>query len=51
MSVLNQRCAGIDVSKSSLDIAISNIAHSFTVPNEDDGFNQILKELKRKRTA
>lgn len=50
MSVSNQRCAGIDVSKSSLDIAISNIAQSFTVPNEEDGFNQILKELKRNET-
>lgn len=50
MSVSNQRCAGIDVSKSSLDIAISNIAQSFTVPNEDGGFNQILKELKRNET-
>lgn len=46
MSESNQRCAGIDVSKSTLDIAISNIAQSFTVPNEDGGFNQILKELK-----
>jgi transposase len=50
MSVSNQRCAGIDVSKSTLDIAISNIAQSFTVPNEDGGFNQILKELKRNET-
>jgi transposase len=50
MSVSNQRCAGIDVSKNTLDIAISNIAQSFTVPNEDGGFNQILKELKRNET-
>lgn len=50
MSVSNQRCAGIDVSKSTLDIAISNIARSFTVLNEDGGFNQILKELKRNET-
>ncbi|EBM3803698.1 IS110 family transposase [Salmonella enterica] len=50
MSVSNQRCAGIDVSKSTLDIAISNIAQSFTVLNEDGGFNQILKELKRNET-
>lgn len=50
MSMSNQRCAGIDVSKSTLDIAISNIAQSFTVPNEDGGFNQILKELKRNET-
>jgi transposase len=34
MSVSNQRCAGIDVSKGTLDIAISNIASQFTVPNE-----------------
>lgn len=47
MSVSNQRCAGIDVSKSTLDISISSIAQQFTVPNEDGGFNQILKELKR----
>lgn len=50
MSVSNQRCAGIDVSKSTLDIAISSIAQPFTVPNEDGGFNQILKELKRNET-
>ena len=50
MSVSNQRCAGIDVSKSTLDIAISNIAQPFTVTNEDGGFNQILKELKRNET-
>jgi len=50
MSVSNQRCAGIDVSKSTLDIAISSIARQFTVPNEDGGFNQILKELKRSET-
>lgn len=50
MSVSNQRCAGIDVSKSTLEIAISNIAQSFTVPNEDGGFNHILKELKRNET-
>ncbi|BBJ65434.1 IS110 family transposase [Enterobacter asburiae] len=50
MSVSNQRCAGIDVSKSTLDIAISSIAQPFTVPNEDGGFNQILKELKRSET-
>lgn len=48
--LLNQRCAGIDVSKSTLDIAISNIAQPFTVPNEGGGFNQILKELKRNET-
>ncbi len=46
----NQRCAGIDVSKSTLDIAINSIAQQFTVPNEDGGFNQILKELKRNET-
>ncbi|MGK4357830.1 IS110 family transposase [Enterobacter cloacae] len=50
MSVSNQRCAGIDVSKSTLEIAISNIAQLFTVPNEDGGFNHILKELKRNET-
>lgn len=47
MSVSNQCCVGIDVSKSTLEIAISNIAQSFTVPNEDGGFNQILIDLKR----
>lgn len=50
MSVSNHRCAGIDVSKSTPDIAISSIAQPFTVPNEDGGFNQILKELKRSET-
>lgn len=47
MSMSNQCCVGIDVSKSTLEIAISNIAQSFTVPNEDGGFNQILIDLKR----
>lgn len=50
MSVSNQRYAGLDVSKSTLDIAISSITRQFTVPNEDGGFNQILKELKRNET-
>lgn len=34
MSVSNHRCAGIDVSKGTLDIAISNNASQFTVPME-----------------
>lgn len=38
MSVSNQRCAGIDVSNSTLDIAISSIAQPFSVPNDDGGF-------------
>lgn len=50
MSVSNQRCAGIDVSKSTLDIAISSFARPFTVSNEDEGFNQRLKELKQNDT-
>lgn len=50
MSVSNQHCASIDVSKSTLDIAISSIAKPFTVPNENGGFNQILKELKQNET-
>ena len=50
MSVSNQRCAGIDVSKGTLDIAISNIASQFTVPNGTDGFTQIIGELKRNET-
>ncbi len=50
MSVSNQRCAGIDVSKGTLDIAISNIASQFTVPNVTDGFTQVLRELKRNET-
>ncbi len=29
---------------------ISSIAQPFTVPNEDYGFNQILKELKQNET-
>ncbi|MBJ9164599.1 IS110 family transposase [Citrobacter farmeri] len=50
MSVSNQRCAGIDVSKGTLDIAISNNASQFTVPNGSDGFTQIIGELKRNKT-
>lgn len=50
MSVSNQRCAGMDVSKGTLDIAISNIASQFTVPNGTDGFTQIIGELKKNET-
>ncbi|MEH3828150.1 IS110 family transposase [Enterobacter roggenkampii] len=50
MSVSNHRCAGIDVSKGTLDIAISNNASQFTVPNGSDGFTQIIGELKRNKT-
>lgn len=50
MSVSNHRCAGIDVSKGTLNIAISNIASQFTVPNGSDGFTQIIGELKRNET-
>ncbi|MCK0258325.1 IS110 family transposase [Citrobacter freundii] len=50
MSVSNQRCAGIDVSKGTLDIAISNIASQLAVPNGTDGFTQIIGELKRNET-
>ncbi|EBI7230358.1 IS110 family transposase [Salmonella enterica] len=47
MSVSNQCCAGIDVSKGTLDMAISSTACQLTVPNEADGFKIILKELKQ----
>lgn len=50
MRVSNQRCAGIDVSKGSLDIAISNNGSQFSVPNRSDGFIQIIGELKRNKT-
>lgn len=50
MSVSNHRCAGIDVSKGTLDIAISNNASQFTVPNGSDGFTPIIGELKRNKT-
>lgn len=50
MGVSNQRCADIDNSKGTLDIAISNIASQFTVPNGTDGFTQIIEELKRNET-
>lgn len=50
MSVSNQRCAGIDVSKCTLDFAISNIASQPTVPTGTDGFTQIIGELKRNET-
>jgi transposase len=50
MSGLNPHCAGIDVSKGTLDIAISGTASQFAVPNDIDSFNQILKELKRNGT-
>lgn len=43
MSVSNQRCAGIDVSKNTLDIAISSIAQQFNVPNEDGVLIRYLK--------
>lgn len=47
MSVSNQCCAGIDISKGTLDMAISSTASQLTVPNESDGFRIILKELKQ----
>ncbi len=50
MSVSNHRCAGIDVSKVTLNIAISNVTSQFTVPNGSDGFTQIIGELKRNET-
>lgn len=50
MSVSNQRCTGIDVSKGTLDMAISSTASQLTVPNEADGFKLILKELKQNGT-
>ncbi|MFI4630041.1 IS110 family transposase [Klebsiella quasipneumoniae subsp. similipneumoniae] len=50
MSMSNHRCAGIDVSKGTLDIAISNIASKFTVPNGSDGFTQIIGKLVRNET-
>ncbi len=46
----NQPGAGIDVSKSTLDIAVNSIASQFTVPNGTDGFTQIIGELKRNET-
>lgn len=50
MSVSNHRCARIDVLKGALDIAISNNASQFTLPNGSDGFTQIIGELKRNET-
>ena len=50
MSVSNRCCAGKDISKCTLDIAISSITSQFTVSTGTDGFTQICGELKRNET-
>lgn len=51
MSLPNQICVGIDVSKATLDIAgTSDISH-FTIENTADGFDVIISELKQHAVA
>ncbi|MBK0019546.1 IS110 family transposase [Kosakonia sp. S42] len=50
MSGTNQHCAGIDVSKNTLDIALSGMTTQSTMPNVLEGFIQIVSELKRNGT-
>lgn len=47
MSGTNQHCAGIDVSKTTLDIAFSGVTNQSTMPNDLEGFTKVVSELKR----
>ncbi len=50
MSGTNQHCAGIDVSKNTLDIAFSGMTNQSTMPNDLEGFTKVVSELKRNCT-
>lgn len=47
MSQPNQLCVGIDVSKASLDIAVSSEIDQFSANNDIDGFEAIASALKK----
>lgn len=47
MSLPNQLCVGIDVSKATLDIAASSDFAQFTAGNNADGFDAIIAELRK----
>ncbi|WFQ78458.1 IS110 family transposase [Xenorhabdus sp. SF857] len=47
MSQPNPLCVGIDVSKASLDIAVSTGVEAFTASNDPDGFDAIVSVLKQ----
>ncbi|WP_237388478.1 IS110 family transposase [Xenorhabdus sp. Sc-CR9] len=47
MSQPNPLCVGIDVSKASLDIAVSTDVEAFTASNDPDGFDVIVSVMKQ----
>ncbi len=51
MSQPNPLCIGIDVSKASLDIAVSTGVEVFTASNDSDGFDAIVSILKQHAIA
>ena len=51
MSQPSPLCAGIDVSKATLDIAASYAIEQFSVANDADGFDSIIAELRQHDVA
>lgn len=51
MSLPNSICAGIDVSKNSLDISATHYIEPFTTDNNSDGFDAIIAELRKYNVA
>lgn len=49
MSLFSPVCAGIDISKETLDIAASNKIEKFSISNDTDGFNSIITILVAER--
>ncbi|EDW2055616.1 IS110 family transposase [Salmonella enterica subsp. enterica] len=51
MSLPGPLCAGIDVSKATLDIAASSAIEPFSVANDTGGFDSIMAELRKHSVA
>ncbi|WP_258143037.1 IS110 family transposase [Escherichia coli] len=51
MSLPNPLCVGIDVSKTTLDIAATSAFAQFTTNNDADGFDAIIAELRKHSVA
>lgn len=51
MSQPNSLCVGIDVSKATLDIAVSCDIAQFTVSNDSEGFDAIIDKLRKHLVA
>ncbi|EBV1275892.1 IS110 family transposase [Salmonella enterica subsp. enterica serovar Oranienburg] len=51
MSLPGPLCVGIDVSKATLDIAVSYAIEQFSVANDADGFDSIIAELRQHDVA